>query len=398
MRKLAFAVVTVAALTGGFVGCGGGSTRKPVTGTGGSTAGTTAAAGTNGAAGTGVAGTGAAGDSSTAGTTAAAGMGAAGDTSAAGTTAAAGTGAAGTGAAGTGAAGTVPPPPPYCETAGIVKKPLPYDIGGDFQTMRFLNTTANTAWTVVAHPDCAQTVFPALNPPPDGGTDAGADSATEAGAEAGTDAGTTDAADGGDDTLTLQLNDDAGDAAADGGVADAPVDVPVDAPAGDAVTDGALADKSDAPVNQAPACLEFIYNPDPCVAANGGVATAAIGQCWSGVILQPTGNTVGQAGPGICIGDNALKVTFEARANVAGAIIKFGSTREGMNSTEFYLTLTTEWATYSTAIPVGELYNTVSGGTPGGVWNGFSAVGEPQSNLGGTYLFVRNIKWSPLPP
>jgi len=389
MRKLAFAVVTVAALTGGFVGCGGGSTRKPVTGTGGSTAGTTAAAGTTGAAGTGAAGTGAAGDSSTAGTTAAAGMGAAGDTSAAGTT-----GAAGTGAAGTGAAGTVPPPPPYCETAGIVKKPLPYDIGGDFTSMRLLNTTANTAWTVVAHPDCAQTVFTPLNPPPDGGADGGSDGATEA----GTDAGTTDAADGGDDTLTLQLNDDAGDAAADGGVTDAPVDVPVDAPAGDAVTDGALADKSDAPVNQAPACLEFIYNPEPCVAANGGVATAAIGQCWSGVILQPTGNTVGQAGPGICIGDNALKVTFEARANVAGAIIKFGSTREGMNQTEFYLTLTTEWATYSTAIPAGELYNTVSGGTPGGVWNGFSAVGEPQSNMGGTYLFVRNIKWSPLPP
>jgi hypothetical protein len=358
MRKLALAVLFVSAIAGGIIGCGSSPSRKLTPdGGGGSTAGASGSAGATGTAGGGAAGTGTAGDTGTAG--------AAGTTAgAAGADAAAGAGgtAGADAAAGTGGeAGTAPPIPPYCDTHA--KKPLPYNIGGDFGSLQVLLHGAET-WKVVTNPNCDQTVFPPLNPT-DGGTDGGSDGGTDAS----------------DDTLTLQLNDDAA----------------TDAPATDgSATDGAVTDgKTDSgevATNPIPKCFEFTYNPDPCVAANGGVPANAVGACYAGVIFEPNGNTMGLNEQGICIGDGAIQVTFEARANVAGQIIKFGSIREGMMSTEFYKVLTTSWATYSTAIPVGEPYNMSS--ALGGVWNGFSVVGEPQQNIGGSYILIRNITWS----
>src|SRR5450432_4112212 len=356
MRKLALAVLLASTVVGGFAGCGGSPQRQP-TGKagadgGGGTVGTAGATGTaGGTAGTGTAG--AAGDTGTAGAAA----GAAGADAAAGAGGMAGGTAGADAAAGTGGeAGMAPPQPPYCDTH--TKKPLPYNIGGDFGSLQILAHAADT-WKVVTNPNCDQTVFPPLNPPADGGADGGTDAS--------------------DDTLTLQLNEDAS----------------TDAPSTDGgdggVTDGKT-DSGEVAGNPIPKCFEFTYNPDPCVAANGGVPANAVGACYAGVIFEPNGNTNGLNGQGICIGDGAIQVTFEARANVAGQIIKFGSTREGMNTTEFYRTLTTSWATYSTAIPVGEPYNMSS--ALGGVWNGFSVVGEPQENIGGTYIFVRNITWS----
>jgi hypothetical protein len=350
MRKMALAVLMVSAVAGGFMGCGGSSPRKVSTGT----AGTSGTAG-SGAAGTGAAGTaptGTAGDTgaagSTAGTTGTAGA-TAGVTGTAGGTAGAGGMAGGT-AGDNGTAGAAQPA--YCDTHA--KKPLPYNIGGDFTSIQTL-AHASTTWKQIGNPDCDQTVFPPLNPS-DGGT-------TDGGADGGSDA-------------ALALNEDA--------ATDAPVDVPVDGGAGDA--------PADVVTHPIPACFEFTYNPDPCVAANGGNAAAAVGACYAGTIFQPTGNLLGAPDQGICIGDGATQVTFQARANVNGQIIKFGSTREGLNTTEFYITLSTTWTTYHTAIPVGEPYNTSS--NLGGVWNGFSVVGEPQSNVGGTYILIRNVTWS----
>jgi hypothetical protein len=353
MRKMAFAVLMVSAVAGGFMGCGG-STPQKVSGAGGTTGGTAGSgAGSTGAAGTSTTGsagtTGTAGDGtgtagSTAGTTGTAGAGGA----TAGTTGAAGV--AGT-AGDSGAAGTTAPAPAYCDTH--TKKTLPYNIGGDFTSIQTL-THASQTWKQIGNPDCDQTVFPPLNPS-DGGTDGGADGGADA---------------------ALALNDDA--------AADAPVDAPVDG--------GSVDAPADVVTNPIPACFEFTYNPDPCVAATGLSATAALGTCYAGTIFQPAGNLLGAADQGICIGDGATQVTFQARANVNGQIIKFGSTREGLNQTEFYITLSTTWTTYHTAIPAGEPYNMSS--NLGGVWNGFSVVGEPQSNVGGTYILIRNITWS----
>ena len=334
MRKLALAVLVVSAVAGGFMGCGSSSPEKS-TGTAGTSGGT---------AGSGAAGTGAAGTTGTAGATGTAG-------STAGTSGTAGATAGTDGGAGdNGTAGATQPA--YCATH--TKHALPYDIGGDFTSIQTLAHAAQT-WKQIGNPDCNQTVFPPLNPS-DGGTDGGMDANA--------------------DGATLALNDDAS--------ADAPVDSPVDGGSGDA--------PADVVTNPIPACFEFTYNPDPCVAQNGGVAANAIAACYAGTIFQPTGNILGIADQGICIGDGATQVTFQARASVNGAIIKFGSIREGLNTTEFYTTLSTTWTTYHTAIPAGEPYDTSS--NLGGVWNGFSVVGEPQENVGGTYILVRNITWS----
>jgi hypothetical protein len=88
-----------------------------------------------------------------------------------------------------------------------------------------------------------------------------------------------------------------------------------------------------------------------------------------------------------------MHITFMAKGSRAGARIKWGSIREGMDSTEHFLTtLTKDWVQYTITIPAGELYNTSA--TPGGVWNGFSVVGEPQDHLGGTYIFVKDVTWT----
>jgi hypothetical protein len=364
MRNLAFAVVALAVVTGGFVGCGGSTTRKPATGSAGAngTAGTTGTAGT-GTAGTASAGTtGAAGDSSMAGTTAPADGGNDAPTGTAGT-AAAGT----TGAAGDGTAGTTAPIPQPCDN--VPNKALPYAIEADFNVAHVLTNGSVSSWKNIANPTCDATTFP---PFPVLTTDAGADAATDAGA----DGGVGDAADASDDTLTLQLDDP--DAAADGGVADA-----LDAGA-DAASD-AIADAHDAGP-AIPACYEFAYDPDACVAAGSPA-------CWSGVIFQTSDTDLRAAGPGVCIAPGAMAVSFMARASRDGARIKFGSIREGMDSTEHYLTLTTAWASYTSAIPAAEPYDTSSVTAGGGVWNGFSVVTDPVDHVGGSYILVKDITW-----
>jgi hypothetical protein len=95
---------------------------------------------------------------------------------------------------------------------------------------------------------------------------------------------------------------------------------------------------------------------------------------------------------GICIELGATKVTFQAKASRPDARIKFGAIREGLLQTEFFLNITTDWATYEVAIPPGEPYNTYSSGAMG-VWNGFSVIVEPQDHPGGTYIFVKDAVW-----
>jgi hypothetical protein len=338
MRKLAFAVVAIATVAGGFVGCGGSSPRK--------SNGTAGAGG--GSAGSGSAGSGSGG--SAAGNTGEAGSGTAGSGTAGSGTAGAGTAGAGAagagGTAGTGAggdAGSAAGTPGYCDDKA--KKPLPFSVAIDnFPAISNLNNgVANNTWKVITSPNCDETF-------PDGGITL---------ADGGTDAG--------DGSATFAVGDpDGGDAAADGGVADAPADMAADGPV----------------TPPLPACYEFVYTPDACV-AGGGV-------CWAGSIFQAT--SLGAAENGVCVALGATTVEFWAKASRPGARIKFGSTREGMNTTEFFLNITTSWAKYTTAIPVGEDYDR-STNAKGGVWNGFSVVGEPQDHVGGTEIFVKDIRW-----
>jgi hypothetical protein len=96
---------------------------------------------------------------------------------------------------------------------------------------------------------------------------------------------------------------------------------------------------------------------------------------------------------GVCIETGATKIDFMARASrTGGARIKFGSIREGMGATEFFITVTTQWAMYSVNIPAGEPYNE-GAATTGGVWNGFSVVVEPQDHVGGTTIQVKDMTW-----
>jgi hypothetical protein len=405
MRKLAFVVVALGGLTGGFVGCGGTSSRKPVvTGKAGSggTAGTTGVAGTTGAAGdTSVAGTtGAAGDTSVAGTGGAGGAagGAAGDTSAAGTG---------------GGAGTAPPPPPpptYCESHPTATRPLPYNPATDFKVIHILsNNNSAGSWINIANPTCDATTFPAFPPPPsdagasDGGTDAGPDGAAGAGDAPGTDGGADadDAAAGSDGDTNdapqqLQL---AGD---DGGVDDAPDGGGTDAPAsgdggGDAAQDGdaSASDSGDASTGDVvasdgggdagpplPACYEFSYDPDLCTA----------GACWAGVVFQIQ-DVQGPTTDGVCITPGAMSVEFWARSSRANARIKFGSIGEAQGR-EVYINITTTWARYTVPIPAAfqNTYNSTSINM-NGVWNSFSVVVEPQDHVGGSYILVKDIRW-----
>ncbi|HEY2730055.1 MAG TPA: hypothetical protein VGK52_08935 [Polyangia bacterium] len=351
MRNLTVVVVAATLVTSAFMGCGSSGTKVKLPGDGG---GGGAGAGAGGQAGSSAAGT----------------SGTAGDASAAGST---GTPDAAAGATGAldGAVETTETTPSYCDT--VTKKTLPYDVAADFTNVHTLNNTS--AWNIVANPNCDQMIFPPLPPPPQP-SDAGAEGdAGDAAAEAGADAATKANLDAGAEAPTAEAGGDAGDAGDDGGAGDA---VGVDG-AGDAGSDAQPA---------VPACYEFTYAPDACVTANGGVAASAIGTCWSGVIFQVP---AGQPGPGICIASGAMHVSFEARASREGAIIKFGSIGEGLNTTEFYTPITTNWSTYTTAIPATADYN--SSASAGGVWNGFSVVAEPQAHVGGTYIFVRNIRW-----
>ena len=80
-------------------------------------------------------------------------------------------------------------------------------------------------------------------------------------------------------------------------------------------------------------------------------------------------------------------------ASKDGARVKFGSIREGLGSTEFFLDLTREWSDYAIMIPAGEDYN--SNSMQGGVWNAFSVIVEPQDHAGGTNIFVAGVSWGP---
>jgi hypothetical protein len=123
---------------------------------------------------------------------------------------------------------------------------------------------------------------------------------------------------------------------------------------------------------------------DAGLAANPGVT------CWAGVIFTAT--PAGISAPGICIAPGATAVHFKARASREGARVKFGSIREGLATTEFYILLTTTWTDYTVSIPAGEDYD---GESPsGGVWNGFSVVAEPADHVGGTYIFVSDVVWA----
>jgi len=159
-----------------------------------------------------------------------------------------------------------------------------------------------------------------------------------------------------------------------GASADASTDISVGSEASIEGGAGALADAA------APGCYEFLYNP-----------ACTTGVCWGGVIF--TQSAGGMADPGVCIESGATKITFKAKASRPDARIKFGSIREGMGSTEFFMNITTEWATYEISIPQGEGYNAYSLGATG-VWNGFSVIVEPQDHPGGTYIFVKDAVWS----
>ena len=378
MRKLALAAIVLSAATGGLFGCGGSTSRK-LTGTGGTSGAggeVTGTAGTGGIA-TGTGGTDA---GATAGTTGTAGMDAA--AGAGGMDAAAGTvGTAGTGGMDAAVVETAPPPPPYCGGT-VPTTPLPYNVSSGFTTVHPLNAT--TTWQSFVNPvNCDTDMnFPSLAPP-----DGGVDGATEAGTEAGTDGGVDDAGEagasdgGGAEVATEAGSSEAGtEAGSEAGVTEGGGDGTT---SDGATSDGAVADGGDASAATPPACYKFTYYPDSCTPDGSNLAS-----CWSGIILEPSDQ--GQAGAGVCIASGAMHVTFMARASKAGAIVKFGSTREGE---EAYLTMTTSWAPYSVAITDDYLNDTRDIGMPGGVWNGFSAVMEPAPNLGGVYLFVKDIQW-----
>jgi hypothetical protein len=258
-----------------------------------------------------------------------------------------GGGSAGTSGGGGGNAGTqvvmdAAPTPSLCD--GKPKKTLPYAISADFKAPTIIG--AASTFSMTPSPDC-NAVFPSG----EGGTD---------------------------------TSDAAPDAAA---VDDAAADVTADAVASDAsVSDGSAEAAADA-ASAAPACYEFKYDPGLCEA----------GVCWAGVIYQPgatppPADAAVQTQSGICIETGATKIDFMARASRPGARIKFGSIREGMGATEFFLNVTTQWAMYSITIPVGEPYNE-GAATTGGVWNGFSAVVEPQDHVGGTTIQIKDMTW-----
>jgi hypothetical protein len=433
-----------AALAVYVAGCGSSSDTTetpapgPTAGTGagpgaGGTTGTDAAAGMGGAAGLG----GAAGAAGLGGSTAAGAGGTTGgpdggdDSSVDGGGVGGAGGAAGDdsgvgGAAGTAGAGgaTVAPPVDKCE-GKTPQRPLPYTVGSDFTNPQTIPDDANparTRWVRIAKPDCVNAlpmVIPAEFPAAPAEAGAGDGGAPEASAD---DGAVVEA--GGDGAAVVEAGDDgaavveagdveAGDDAAavdDGAVAveagddsAAVVDAAAEAIAETGALDGAAPDVSvvtDGGVvaetgagdggGGIPACWGFFYDPDPCLANGGG--------CWAGVIFESVlmGEIAAKAAPGICIAPGATTLEFEARAvNIAGGgslQFKFGSTREGPNVTEQWVTITSAWAKYS--IPIGDPDYRSNSSAQYGVFNGFSAVAEEQNNPGGVHLQVRNMIWN----
>jgi hypothetical protein len=401
--RMRTALISMAAAAALLAGCGSGDeTGGAPPAAAGGTAGTGGAGGSLGGAGGSVGGTGGAGGSvgGSGGSVGGAGGsvgGSAGaeagpDVAEAGpddAEAAAGAGGtSGAGGAG-GAAGT-----PFVDSCeGILdgsvippQKPLPYAVATDFKypvNISPMDTTVGginvLRWVNLGNPDCDMAFSdsslpappPEFNVPVEAGTDGGgvpeaADDAGEAAADA--------------DDATADADDAAADAAADVGV-DAVADVSVDAIA-DATAD-ATADAV-----AAPACWGFYYNPDNCANSSDVDSGAApLWKCYAGVIYAAAPSLA--AAPGICIAAGATGIEFWARASREGAVVKFGSTREGLGLTEFWLTLTTTWTKYT--IGVAPDYRTPGVGY--GVSNGFSVVVQPADHVGGTYIFVKDMKW-----
>jgi hypothetical protein len=247
-------------------------------------------------------------------------------------------------------------------------RPLPFTVFSAFTTLRVCSNGTCTApqmpyyFAPIANPNCNE-VFPdgGIVPPfADGGL-VDAPSTDDAPSEASSDAPAADtpAADG----TAVESGSDIADVSTERSA-----DVRMEGGAVEASTDAT-----------APACYEFLYNPD-----------CSNGLCWAGVIF--TQSAGGMSDTGICIELGATKITFQAKASRPDARVKFGAIREGLFQTEFFLNITTDWATYEVTIPPGEPYNTYSSGAMG-VWNGFSVIVEPQDHAGGTYIFVKDAVW-----
>jgi hypothetical protein len=394
--RMRTALISMAAAAALLAGCGSGDeTGGAPPAAAGGTAGTGGAGGSLGGAGGSVGGTGGAGGSvgGSGGSVGGAGGsvgGAAGaeagpDVAEAGPDdAEAAAGAGGTSGAG-GAGGT-----PFVDSCdGILdgsvippQKPLPYAVATDFKYVNNITpmTQINVLrWVNLGSPDCdmafSDSSLPA--PPPE---------FTTPPAEAGADDGAVEAADAAADADDAAADADDATADADDAAADAAADVSADAVAD--VSADAIADATaDAAAN--PACWGFYYNPDNCANSSYVDSGAApLWQCWGGVMysLAPAGTTPAS---GVCIAAGATGIEFWARASRDGARIKFGSTREGLGLTEFWLNITTTWTKYT--IDVAPDYRTPGVGY--GVSNGFSAVVEPADHVGGTYIFVKDMKW-----
>jgi hypothetical protein len=274
----------------------------------------------------------------------------------------------------------------YC--GGKPQKPLPYAVASDFQTVFTIGPEKDNLALIPSGADCDSMTYPPI--PNTGLADAGTDAAVDA-------AGAT------------------ADAAADAAV-DAATDGAVDGsgPSYPTLNDGGAEIVT---YSSTPSCYEFLFDPS-CL-------TGTQGLCWAGAEFTNSAATAAAAPDGhvsanaigVCLASGATVITFEARASVAGTIVKFGSNRPGACSalipikeadggipdpateqsacpgaTEFYLGLTTSWQQYTISLPPGEPYNDEPG-AGGGVWNAFSLVVEPEYFVGGAYVFVKNIVW-----
>jgi hypothetical protein len=107
------------------------------------------------------------------------------------------------------------------------------------------------------------------------------------------------------------------------------------------------------------------------------------------------GTTTGATSAGLCVATGATHISFEARAS-RDTVIKFGSIREGLNQTEFWTPITTEWDTYTVMIPATEPYNRNTSDMVKGVWNGFSVVAADEAGHttgGQVQIQIRNVSW-----
>jgi hypothetical protein len=279
-------------------------------------------------------------------------------------------GAAGSVGGAAGSAGTGP-----IDACGQYR-PLPFTVFSAFTTLRICSNGTCTApqmpyyFEPIANPNCNE-VFPdgGIVPPFGDGGLADATSTDDAPSDASFDAPAADMPAG--DGTVVESGSDSADVSTDR-IADASAEAGADV----RTEGGGVEASTDA---TAPACYKFLYNPN-----------CPNGLCWGGVIF--TQSAGGMSDIGICIELGATKITFQAKASRPDARIKFGAIREGLFQTEFFLNITTDWATYEVTIPPGEPYNTYSSGAMG-VWNGFSVIVEPQDHPGGTYIFVRDAVW-----